>query len=100
MTLTDADKAFRVVRAAQASRRETFCAKSRRVSFLSTRPPNRFSVNVVLGAKRLLETHLDVSCSICGGGYGCLQFEIGSDSPRFSIDSIASLLQSESAKNY
>ncbi len=100
MPLSEAERAFRVVLAAKSSKNEIFCRKSHTVSFESSRAPNRFSANTILGVKHLIEASLDVSCFICGGGYGCFRFELGSDREEFNDVALGDLFQSEAVSNY
>ncbi|WP_162225113.1 hypothetical protein [Erythrobacter sp. SG61-1L] len=100
MPLNDLDRAFRVVLAAKQSRREKFFRKKSTAIFLSDKTINRFSVNIILGSKRLIESNLNVSCYICGGGYGCLTFELGSDEPIFNAKSILGLVDQDYSREY
>lgn len=100
MSLSEVDRAFRVVLAAQSSKNEIFCRKSHTASFESNRSPNRFSVNTILGVKRLIEANLNIGCFICGGGYGCLRFELGSDQDGFNAEALQDLFQSEVVSDY
>lgn len=100
MSLTDVDRAFRIVLAARDSKNELFCKKSRQIFVFSDREPSRFSVNVVLGVKQMIEANLDLSCFICGGGYGCFRFELGSNEKAFTSERLSLLFAQPFAQDY